>query len=68
MNSLFQLISPFEPSGDQPQAIKELSKGLQDGLKDQVLLGVTGSGKTYTMAKIIEQTSRLPLLWRLTRL
>ena len=62
MSSLFQLISPFEPSGDQPQAIKELSKGLQDGLKDQVLLGVTGSGKTYTMAKIIEQTSRPALI------
>ncbi len=58
MNSIFDLHSPFAPSGDQPQAIKELSQGLKDGLKNQVLLGVTGSGKTYTMAKIIEQNSR----------
>ena len=62
MDKIFQLVSPFEPSGDQPQAIKELSEGLQNGLKDQVLLGVTGSGKTYTMAKVIEQTSRPALI------
>ncbi|MBQ8677977.1 MAG: DEAD/DEAH box helicase family protein, partial [Alphaproteobacteria bacterium] len=54
MKTLFDLQSPFSPSGDQPQAIKELSDGLSSGLKNQVLLGVTGSGKTYTMAKIIE--------------
>ena len=62
MNSIFKLKSPFEPAGDQPQAISELTKGLKDGIKDQVLLGVTGSGKTYTMAKIIEQTSRPALI------
>lgn len=62
MNSIFNLQSPFSPSGDQPQAIKELSQGLKDGLKNQVLLGVTGSGKTYTMAKIIEQNSRPALI------
>ena len=61
-NSIFKLSSPFEPAGDQPQAITELVQGLNDGLKDQVLLGVTGSGKTYTMAKIIEQTSRPALI------
>ena len=55
MNSIFKLHSPFEPAGDQPQAISELLEGLEKGIKDQVLLGVTGSGKTYTMAKIIEQ-------------
>lgn len=58
MSSIFQLESPFTPAGDQPQAIKELVEGINNGEKNQVLLGVTGSGKTYTMAKIIEQCSR----------
>ena len=62
MGSIYQLQSPFAPAGDQPQAIKELIEGLNNGIKDQVLLGVTGSGKTYTMAKIIEQTSRPALI------
>lgn len=50
--------SPFEPAGHQPAAIDSLVKGLEDGLLHQVLLGVTGSGKTYTMAKVIEATQR----------
>ena len=58
----FKISSPFEPSGDQPQAIAELCRGLKNGLSDQVLLGVTGSGKTFTMAKIIEQTQRPALI------
>ena len=62
MSSIFKLVSPFEPAGDQPQAIKELCEGLNRGEKNQVLLGVTGSGKTYTMAKVIEQTSRPALI------
>ncbi len=62
MSSIFKLHSPFAPAGDQPQAIQELTIGLNNGIKDQVLLGVTGSGKTYTMAKIIEQTSRPALI------
>ena len=62
MESIFKLKSPFEPAGDQPQAISELIDGLNKGVKDQVLLGVTGSGKTYTMAKIIEQSSRPALI------
>lgn len=62
MATLFQLESPFQPAGDQPQAISELCQGLKDGLKNQVLLGVTGSGKTYTMAKIIEQCNRPALI------
>jgi len=62
MSSIFKLISPFSPAGDQPQAIDVLLKGLKDGIKDQILLGVTGSGKTYTMAKIIEQSSRPALI------
>ncbi len=58
----FRLVSPFEPKGDQPQAIAELCEGLADGEREQVLLGVTGSGKTYTMAKVIEQTQRPALI------
>lgn len=60
MSADFQIESPFQPAGDQPQAIKELCEGINNGVKDQVLLGVTGSGKTYTMAKIIEQCNVRP--------
>ncbi len=56
------LTSEYEPAGDQPTAIKELVEGIDRGEKDQVLLGVTGSGKTFTMAKIIEQTQRPALI------
>lgn len=52
--SKFTVVSPFEPQGDQPQAIESLAKGIEIGNRLQVLLGVTGSGKTYTMAKLIE--------------
>ncbi len=58
----FRLVSPFSPKGDQPQAIAELCAGLAAGEREQVLLGVTGSGKTYTMAKVIEQTQRPALI------
>jgi excinuclease ABC subunit B len=58
----FQLVSEFEPKGDQPRAIKDLCEGLNSIERDQVLLGVTGSGKTFTMAKIIEQTQRPALI------
>ncbi len=58
----FKLHSPFAPAGDQPQAIKELCAGIERGEKSQVLLGVTGSGKTFTMAKIIEQEQRPALI------
>ncbi|MGH7091689.1 MAG: DEAD/DEAH box helicase family protein, partial [Stellaceae bacterium] len=51
----FRLSSEFMPAGDQPQAIDELCHGIAQGERDQVLLGVTGSGKTFTMAKVIEQ-------------
>ncbi|MEF3698400.1 excinuclease ABC subunit UvrB [Desulfolutivibrio sp.] len=53
MSSLFQLKSPFEPKGDQPQAIKELAANLASGVKNQVLLGATGTGKTFTMAQVV---------------
>ena len=58
---IFKVISNFEPTGDQPQAIEKLSEGIRDGLADQVLLGATGTGKTYTIAKVIEQV-QLPTL------
>lgn len=54
----FILHTDFEPAGDQPTAIKELSQGLRDGERNQVLLGATGTGKTFTMAKMIEETQR----------
>src|SRR5664280_1839626 len=58
----FQLATTYKPQGDQPRAISELVSGLAAGEKDQVLLGVTGSGKTFTMAKIIEQVQRPALI------
>jgi len=58
----FQVVSAYTPSGDQPQAIEKLARGLSDGLREQVLLGVTGSGKTYTMAKVIEAVQRPALI------
>ena len=58
----FQVVSEYTPSGDQPQAIKKLAQGIEDGLREQVLLGVTGSGKTYTMAKVIEAVQRPTLV------
>ena len=58
----FRLVSEFEPKGDQPKAIEELVAGLKSIERDQVLLGVTGSGKTFTMAKIIEHTQRPALI------
>ena len=58
----FQVVSEYKPSGDQPQAIQALSQGIEMGLDEQTLLGVTGSGKTFTMAKIIEQVQRPTLV------
>lgn len=62
MSEEFKIESPFEPAGDQPQAIGELVAGLRRGDRNQVLLGVTGSGKTFTMAKIIETCQRPALI------
>ncbi|MCQ2439737.1 MAG: excinuclease ABC subunit UvrB [Oscillospiraceae bacterium] len=58
----FRVVSEYEPAGDQPQAIEKLAQGLELGLSEQTLLGVTGSGKTYTMAKIIERIQRPTLV------
>ena len=60
--SKFQVVSDFQPTGDQPQAIEELAQGVQSGLKHQLLMGVTGSGKTYTMAKVAELAQRPTLV------
>ena len=54
----FKVVADFEPQGDQPQAIEKLTDGLLRGLRHQVLLGVTGSGKTYTMAKVVERIQK----------
>ena len=58
----FKLESPFKPTGDQPQAIEQLVNGIKAGDKSQVLLGVTGSGKTFTMANVIKQLNRPTLI------
>ena len=58
----FRVVSPYKPAGDQPQAIEQLSQGVEDGLRYQNLLGVTGSGKTFTMAKVIEAVQKPTLV------
>lgn len=58
----FKLVSPYKPTGDQPEAIEELSKGIIEGLPAQTLLGVTGSGKTFTMANVIERVQKPTLV------
>jgi excinuclease ABC subunit B len=58
----FRLVTQFQPRGDQPEAIEQLVRGVREGRKHQVLLGVTGSGKTFTMAKVIEQVNRPTLV------
>ena len=60
----FHVVSEYAPSGDQPEAIDALARGLEAGIDEQTLLGVTGSGKTYTMAKVIERIwSAMILNW-----
>ena len=63
-NVQFQLKSPFAPTGDQPQAIEKLTEGVLDGIRTQVLVGVTGSGKTFTMANVIQNVGRPTLALR----
>ena len=59
---MFKLHSDYQPTGDQPKAIEYLSKGIEEGKKFQTLLGVTGSGKTFTMANIIEKVQKPTLV------
>ncbi len=61
-NTPFRVMAPYEPSGDQPQAIEKLARGIEEGLRYQTLLGVTGSGKTFTMAKTIEAVQKPTLV------
>ena len=61
---MFQLESPYKPTGDQPEAIKALVEGVQSGAEAQVLLGVTGSGKTFTVANVIQQLNRPTLIMK----
>ena len=61
-NHPFKVVSPYEPAGDQPKAIERISQNIEDGLRYQLLMGVTGSGKTYTMAKTIEAIQRPTLI------
>jgi excinuclease ABC subunit B len=58
----FKLVAPFQPTGDQPQAIDRLADGVQKGMKHQALLGVTGSGKTWTIANVIERVKKPTLV------
>ena len=58
----FKVVSEYQPTGDQPQAIEKLSKGLNDGEKHQTLLGVTGSGKTFTVANVIAEVQKPTLV------
>ena len=60
--SAFKLHSKFEPKGDQPEAIRQLVEGVEGGIRHQTLLGVTGSGKTFSMANVIERTQRPTLV------
>jgi excinuclease ABC subunit B len=62
IDTQFSVVSNFEPTGDQPQAIEKLSRGIQEGFRHQTLLGVTGSGKTFTMAKVIERVQKPTLV------
>ncbi len=62
MESLFEIVAPYAASGDQPDAISDLVKGIERGVREQVLLGVTGSGKTFTMASVIERVQRPTLV------
>ena len=59
---MFKLVSKFKPSGDQPEAIKELVEGIKEGKKEQVLLGATGTGKTFTMANVIKEVNKPTLI------
>lgn len=59
---MFELISNYKPSGDQPTAIKELVDGINNGKKEQVLLGATGTGKTFTIANVIKEVNKPTLI------
>ncbi len=59
---MFELVSKYNPSGDQPEAIYQLVKGIKEGKKEQVLLGATGTGKTFTIANVIKEVNKPTLI------
>ncbi len=59
---MFEIVSKYEPAGDQPKAIKELVEGIKSGKKEQVLLGATGTGKTFTIANVIKEANKPTLV------
>ena len=61
-NRRFELAAPYQPTGDQPQAIRSLTEGVREGMREQTLLGVTGSGKTFTMANVIANVQKPTLV------
>ena len=61
-DKMFELISKYQPSGDQPEAIDSLVKGIEEGKRDQVLLGATGTGKTFTIANVIARVNKPTLV------
>ena len=63
----FKVVSEFKPTGDQPEAIKQLEEGIETGERYQTLLGVTGSGKTFTVANVIEEVQRPTLVFAITK-
>ena len=62
-DKLFQLVSNYQPQGDQPQAIEQLVEGIRSGKKEQVLLGATGTGKTFTISNVIAQVNKPTLVF-----
>jgi len=68
MMSQFKVVSDFRLTGDQPQAVDKLAEGLEKGYQQQTLVGVTGSGKTFTVANVIERMQRPTLLFVITKL
>ena len=62
VRNMFEIHSKYKPSGDQPKAIEKLVKGIEDGRKHQVLMGATGTGKTFTIANVIEQIQKPTLI------
>ena len=59
---MFELVSKYKPSGDQPQAIEKIVEGIKEGQKEQVLLGATGTGKTFTIANVIKEVNKPTLV------
>lgn len=66
-NRKFELVSQYQPTGDQPEAIQQLTAGIRTGEQAQVLLGATGTGKTFTISNVIAQVNKPTLFWRIIK-